>query len=80
MDIIRHDQRNGARRQKGYDYSKRPVGKENVIIQNKTSMNNTLDDSGGEVGPSRSVSDARLGSLAAVSFAVIQPDRGEGLV
>ena len=27
-DIMRHDQLNGARRQKGYDYLKRPVGKE----------------------------------------------------
>ena len=27
-DIMKHDQLNGARRQKGYDYLKRPVGKE----------------------------------------------------
>ena len=54
--------------------------KESVIIQNKTSMNNTLDDRGEEAGLSRSVSGSRLGSLAAVSFAVIQPERGESLV
>ena len=47
-DIMKHDQLNGARRQKGYDYLKRPVGKRNVIIQNKTSINSTLDDRGEE--------------------------------
>ena len=57
-------------------YLKRPVGKENVIIQNKTSMNNTLDDRGEEAGLSRSVSGSQLGSLATVSFAVIQPREG----
>ena len=42
-------------------------------------MNDTLDDRGEEVGLSRSGAGARLRGLAAVSFAVIQPDTRVGV-